>query len=124
MLSSSNYGAKSVDISAPGYRIKSALPGGRSGFLTGTSQATAFVSGVAAMLKSQDPNISAAKMKQIIVASAKKEASLAGKCTSGGRLDAASAIEADANDASGRKVAQRDPSSKKKSGKILYRLAK
>lgn len=127
MLSSSNYGANSVDISAPGYRIKSALPGGRSGFLTGTSQATAFVSGVAAMLKSQEPNLSAAQMKQIIVASARKETTLAGKCLSGGRLDAAKAITTDSQEISGRKVAQRDPGSQKKKavkGKIVYRLAK
>lgn len=124
MLSSSNYGAKSVDISAPGYRIKSALPGGRSGFLTGTSQATAFVSGVAAMLKSQGPSLSAAQIKQIIVGSAKKEKTMLGKCTSGGRLDAAKAVLDGVQEASGRKLAQRDPGSKKNEGKILYRLAK
>jgi len=126
MLSSSNYGAKSVDISAPGYRIKSALPGGRSGFLTGTSQATAFVSGVAAMIKSQNPNVSAAQMKKIIIDSAKKEGSLAGKCSSGGRLDATSAIVTAVKDNNGRALAGRDPSSakKKKAGTILYRLSK
>lgn len=132
MLSSSNYGAKSVDISAPGYRIKSALPGGRSGFLTGTSQATAFVSGVAAMLKSQNPGLSAPQMKQIIVASAKKETTMTGKCSSGGRLDASNAITEAASEVAGRKLAQRDPGSAKdkkvkqdkKAGKILYRLAK
>lgn len=127
MLSSSNYGAKSVDISAPGYRINSSLQGGRSGTLTGTSQATAFVSGVAAMLKSQYPELTPAQMKQIIVNSAKKEASLAGKCASGGRLDAANALVEASKEASGRKLAQRDPSSakkKKSTGKIVYRLAK
>lgn len=127
MLSSSNYGAKSVDISAPGYRIKSALPGGRSGFLTGTSQATAFVSGVAAMLKSSHPGITAPQMKQIIMNTAKKEGSLAGKCSSGGRLDASSAVSEVAKEVSGRAVAQRDPSSAKKKakpGQILYRLTK
>lgn len=129
MLSSSNYGAKSVDISAPGYRIKSALPGGRSGFLTGTSQATAFVSGVAAMLKSQNPGLSAPQMKHIIVASAKKENTMLGKCSSGGRLDASNAVTEAVSESSGRKLAQRDPGSakdkkQKKAGKILYRLAK
>lgn len=129
MLSSSNYGANSVDISAPGYRIKSALPGGRSGFLTGTSQATAFVSGVAAMLKSQKPDLTAPQMKHLIVASAKKEASLIGKCSSGGRLDADKALtQAMSGEANGRKLAQRDPGSakpkKKIEGKILYHRIK
>ncbi|MEI8346344.1 MAG: S8 family peptidase [Pseudomonadota bacterium] len=91
MLSASNWGKKSVDISAPGQRIRSSLPSGRSGYLTGTSQATAFVSGVAAMIKSQYPEISATVLKQIIVDSANKESILTTKCASGGRLDASSA---------------------------------
>lgn len=87
-LNSSNYGAKSVDISAPGHRIKSALPNGRSGFLTGTSQATAFVSGVAALLKAQYPDLTTDHIKELIVRSAKKEVTLINKCVAGGRLDA------------------------------------
>ena len=50
VLSSSNYGTKTVDIAAPGANIYSTLPGGKYGSLRGTSQATAFVSGVAAVL--------------------------------------------------------------------------
>lgn len=87
-LNSSNYGAKSVDISAPGHRIKSALPNGRSGFLTGTSQATAFVSGVAALLKAQFPDLTTDHIKELIVRSAKKEVTMINKCVAGGRLDA------------------------------------
>ncbi len=90
-LSSSNYGKQSVDVAAPGYRIKSALPHGRAGFLTGTSQATAFVSGVAALIKAQFPKISAVQMKEVIIKSAKKEITMMTKCASGGRLDAAKA---------------------------------
>jgi subtilisin family serine protease len=87
-LSSSNYGAKSVDVSAPGNRIKSSLPKARAGFLTGTSQATAFVSGVAALLKSQFPNLTSDHLKDLIVRSAKKEITMINKSISGGRLDA------------------------------------
>lgn len=90
-LNSSNWGVKSVDISAPGYRIKSALPSGRAGYLTGTSQATAFVSGAAALIMSQYPNLSTEEVKNIINKSAKKEKSLLTKCASGGRLDLSSA---------------------------------
>jgi len=50
VLSSSNYGAHSVDIAAPGKSILSSLPGGKFGTMTGTSQATAYVSGTAALL--------------------------------------------------------------------------
>ncbi|MFN8370584.1 MAG: S8 family serine peptidase [Bacteriovoracaceae bacterium] len=44
-LESSNWGIKSVDISAPGFRIKSSIPQGKAGYMSGTSQATAFVWG-------------------------------------------------------------------------------
>lgn len=50
VLSSSNYGVKTVDIAAPGKSIISTLPGGKFGTMTGTSQATAYVSGTAALL--------------------------------------------------------------------------
>ena len=92
-LSSSNYGMKSVDISAPGHRIRSALPNGRSGYLTGTSQATAFVSGAAALLKSQFPELSMNHIKSIILRSVKKEITMLRKCTTGGRLDTSRAQE-------------------------------
>lgn len=52
LLPSSNFG-KSVDIAAPGLGILSTLPEGRLGTMSGTSQATAFVTGAAALLASQ-----------------------------------------------------------------------
>lgn len=88
MLNSSNWGKRSVDISAPGYRIKSALPKRRAGYLTGTSQATAFVSGSAALIMSQYPELRTPEIKAILKKSAKKEITLMTKCSSGGRLDA------------------------------------
>jgi subtilisin family serine protease len=93
ILSSSNYGKKAVDIFAPGYRIKSALPQSRAGYLTGTSQATAFVSGVAALLMSQYPKLNPNEIKEIILASARKEITMKKKCSTGGRLDATRAQE-------------------------------
>lgn len=127
LLSSSNYGKNSVDIFAPGYRIKSSLQNGRSGFLTGTSQATAFVTGVAALIKSQYPQISTEKIKEIIRNSAKRETTMEGKCISGGRLDAAEALVMASSMANGqesiRGIANNKPESKEtKEGKIIYRL--
>lgn len=46
----SNFGEKSVDLAAPGKSVYSTLPNNTYGFLSGTSQATAFVSGAAARL--------------------------------------------------------------------------
>jgi len=125
---------KTVDISAPGYRIKSALPNRRSGYLTGTSQATAFVSGVAALVKSHYPTLNAVELKMIIKRSAKKELTLMSKCASGGRLDASKAhtIAAQYTKEKGQKrgiavksklkreVAQKF-NKKKKNGNIFYR---
>ncbi|NOT79746.1 MAG: S8 family serine peptidase [Bacteriovoracaceae bacterium] len=128
ILSSSNYGRSSVDIFAPGYRIKSSLQNGRAGYLTGTSQATAFVTGVVALIKSQYPSLSTEKIKEIIKASAKKESTMEGKCVTGGRLDASSALllasqqSGETIDISGRQLAN-DKTQKKEEGKIIYRLA-
>jgi subtilisin family serine protease len=128
ILSSSNYGLRSVDIFAPGYRIKSSLQNGRAGYLTGTSQATAFVTGVVSLIKSQYPLMSTDKIKEIIKASAKTESSMSGKCATGGRLDAGKAM-AMAAEYAGEKIntnrqLANDPikESKEKEGKIIYRL--
>lgn len=53
IASSSNQGIADVQVFAPGMNIYSTWPGGGFNSLTGTSQATAFVSGVAALILSQ-----------------------------------------------------------------------
>lgn len=62
VLPSSNYGAQSVDIAAPGNKIYSTLPGGRYGYMTGTSQATAFATGVAVLVLAKFPDLSSHKI--------------------------------------------------------------
>ena len=93
LIPSSNYGKRSVDVAAPGDSIKSSLPGGRSGYLTGTSQATSFVAGTVALVKAKYPRASHREIKAVILASVKKGAAFREKCRSGGRLDAAMAIK-------------------------------
>lgn len=63
VLDSSNYGMNSVDLAAPGNNIFSLLPNGQYGFMTGTSQATAFVTGVAALVMAQDADLKNAPEK-------------------------------------------------------------
>jgi subtilisin family serine protease len=92
IIKSSNWGEKSVDIAAPGYRIKSAIPGNGAGYMTGTSQATAFVSGVAALIKSQFPKLGSKHIKNIILSSSLKIKSFQGKVLGGGKLDATRAL--------------------------------
>ncbi len=92
LVSSSNYGAKTVDISAPGMRIKSTIPHERTSYLTGTSQATAFVTGVVSLIKSQFPRLSYLEIKEIIRKSATKSGEFSGKNASGGSLHASRAL--------------------------------
>jgi subtilisin family serine protease len=54
ILPTSNFGLATVHLAAPGESILSTIPGGGYAAMTGTSQATAFASGVAAVLLSQD----------------------------------------------------------------------
>ena len=49
-VDSSNWGEKSVDIFAPGRKIKSAFPNYQVAEMTGTSQATAFVSAAVSLI--------------------------------------------------------------------------
>jgi subtilisin family serine protease len=63
----SNYGALNVDIFAPGGQIYSTMPGNSYEFQGGTSMAAPGVSGIAAMIRSHYPNLSAAQVKNIIM---------------------------------------------------------
>ena len=66
-LSSSNYGANSVHIYAPGESIISTLPGNSYGNKSGTSMAAPHVAGVAALMLSINPNISAEELRNAIL---------------------------------------------------------
>lgn len=93
IIASSNWGSKSVDIAAPGFRIKSAIPGNGAGYMTGTSQATAFVTGVVALLKSKYPEFNYQQLRNVILSSSLKVKTLEGKVLGGGKLDAARAMD-------------------------------
>lgn len=90
---SSNWGDRKVDVAAPGENIYSTLPGGRFGYMTGTSQATAFVTGIAALLLSHDTKLTPSQIKEIIVSSVDHEYSLEGKVISAGKVNAYSALK-------------------------------
>lgn len=68
VLPSSNFGVNTVDIAAPGQNILSCLPHNSYGLMTGTSQATAFVSGAAALVMShKNQYFNAADIKKYIL---------------------------------------------------------
>lgn len=92
VLPSSNWGVKKVQLAAPGNSIMSTLPGGSYGPMTGTSQATAFVSGVAAMLLSINKNMTVADLKAKITDSAVRYKQLVGKTQFGAGANALKAV--------------------------------
>ena len=65
-----NYGDEMVDIFAPGSRIKSLAPENKYQIADGTSVSAPVVSGVAALLLSYYPELSAVEVKEIIQKSA------------------------------------------------------
>lgn len=65
----SNYGKKNVDIFSPGVKIYATLPGNEYGFLQGTSMASPEVAGIAALIRSYFPSLTAKQVKQIILES-------------------------------------------------------
>jgi thermitase len=87
ILSSSNYGFHTVDIAAPGQNILSTLPRGSYGYMTGTSQATGFVTGAAVIVKANNPAFSYRDIKKFILATGESEKSLVAKIGTGKRLN-------------------------------------
>ncbi len=66
----SNYGKESVDLFAPGVKIYSTLPGiNKYGNLQGTSMSTPIVTGLAALIRSYYPELSAVQLRKILVES-------------------------------------------------------
>lgn len=65
----SNYGTFNVDVFAPGSQIYATIPNNKYKFEQGTSMASPNAAGVAALVRSYYPNLSAKQVKQIIMES-------------------------------------------------------
>lgn len=78
-VSFSNYGSKTVDIAAPGRNVFSTLPQNKFGYMSGTSQSTAFVSGRLASIISRTQNREPKFLLSQLIGEAEFNKSLAGK---------------------------------------------
>jgi len=65
----SNYGAKNVDVFAPGVDIYATVPGSEYEALSGTSMASPVTAGVAALIWSYYPELSVKELRKVIVES-------------------------------------------------------
>ena len=89
----SNYGPKSVAIAAPGVDILSTWLGNAYEEKSGTSMATPVVAGVAALVLSEHPRMSVDELKKKLLASTDPIVALKGKTVTGGRINAAKALQ-------------------------------
>ncbi len=69
VASFSNYGNVNVDVFAPGDDIYSTMPNNKYDFQGGTSMAAPAVAGVAALIRSYYPNLSASQVKNVLMQS-------------------------------------------------------
>lgn len=96
LASFSNYGAKSVHLSAPGVNIWSSVPeaarGKKYDSFSGTSMATPHVSGAAALLWSANEGMTYADIKARLLATVDPVRGLRRKTITGGRLNVYNAL--------------------------------
>ena len=93
LASFSNFGVKTVHIAAPGREIVSTWLKDDYREASGTSMATPYVAGTAALILANEPDLSVEKLCENLPKSVDKIDSLYGKLQTGGRINAAKALE-------------------------------
>jgi subtilisin family serine protease len=88
----SNYGAKSVDLVAPGQSVIGGTLSNSWGTGSGTSFAAPKVAGVVALIKAERPSLNPVQVAGVVIGSVDVLSNLSGKVASGGRLNAGSAV--------------------------------
>lgn len=96
LASFSCYGKKTVHLAAPGVDVYSTVPVGVFGdgyrHFSGTSMATPYVAGAAALVLAQDRTLSVKQLKARLLRSVMPTAALTGRVATGGRLNIARAL--------------------------------
>jgi len=94
LASFSNYGDVTVDVGAPGDSIYSTYLNGSYKTLSGTSMASPYVAGTAAMLRKQEPDATYGQLRKALREKVDKPAALQGKVVYNGRLNVQKALAA------------------------------
>jgi YD repeat-containing protein len=92
LASWSDWGATHVSVAAPGVEISSTKSGGGYQAISGTSVSAAVVSGVAGLIKSLRPRLSAERTRELIIGGAREVAALQGKVASAGVINPQGAV--------------------------------
>ncbi|HKG58263.1 MAG TPA: S8 family serine peptidase [Pyrinomonadaceae bacterium] len=93
LTSFSHFGPTSVDIAAPGNSIISTTPNNNYQFFSGTSMAAPQVSGAAALLWAQNPNLTVQQVKNLLMADGNVIAGFADKILSQRRLNIGASMQ-------------------------------
>jgi subtilisin family serine protease len=88
----SNWGATTVDVGAPGQAILSCKRGDSYGYMSGTSMAAAYVSGLAALILGEHPGYTWDQVNLNILLTVDSLASIEGLVLTGGRINANNAF--------------------------------
>jgi subtilisin family serine protease len=89
----SNYGPTKVHVAAPGSNILSTVPSNGYKLYSGTSMACPHVAGLAALILSVRPELTAVQVKEMIMQTVDPIPSLRGKIVTGGRVNAQAALK-------------------------------
>ena len=89
-----NWGARTVDLAAPGVSLVSSAPGGGTSVMTGSSFSAPLVSGTAGLLWSWRPDATVAQVRDAILAGADRLPGWSGRSVTGARLNAFGALRA------------------------------
>jgi subtilisin family serine protease len=88
----SNYGARSVDVGAPGVGVVSYTAGGSLAWWDGTSMVAPYAAAAAELAVARTPTLTAPQLRDAIVGTARSLPALAGRTTSGGMIDASALL--------------------------------
>lgn len=103
----SSHGDKVVELAAVGEDVLSTVPGGRWEKMSGTSMATPTVAAAAALMFAENPNLTAAQVRDMLVKTVEVDPDLKGKVSTSGKLDINAAVAAAKATAAAAEVAGR-----------------